>query len=538
MKSIKILICVLLAYFSTGWTADWTFHTELSKEGIHPQIGVDKKGNAIAVWSGDNGIYAVRFDNGEKKWNEPRMIGGIGSDVRLAVAQNGQAIVVWNRNGKIFYNSLYHSWGIEREIESTSYFDSHPSVAIDERGQALIVWQAELNESYDHSLASVVRSATYRFKAGELDSSVDISTRYDKNQVGQPEVSINATGTAVAVWRYEDGITSALPFRIQSNTYQSGRWGVEEEVSGSPTAHLILPIVAVSSTGEAMAIWLQTGYNYYVVTASIRTESWNTLTALSDLGYVSIPIDAEKGPYLAHGAFDKEGKALAAWTFIDESLDIPQRRIQARVFQNPSWSSISTLSDSAFSSGDVKIALDRSGSAWAIFSSEGFSSEMDEESSFILGSRYLSEGSGWCVPEMISKGSQNSYPHIVAGVNGVFHAVWVEENRVQAARWKADPLFGPLPPEHFRGVQKKNDFATQTVFVNILKWDAPNGGLTPVSYRIYRDAELKDLIAEIPAREKLTYEDSYRKKGKQYSYYIVSVGQNFKLSAPVKVVIP
>lgn len=91
-------------------------------------------------------------------------------------------------------------------------------------------------------------------------------------------------------------------------------------------------------------------------------------------------------------------------------------------------------------------------------------------------------------------------------------------------------------PTHLRGRQVKNEFATQTDRVNIIRWSPPAKGDEPVSYQIYRDQDLKDLVATIPANEELEFNDHNRKK-RPYTYYIVSVNRFGHHSTPERVVV-
>ena len=75
------------------------------------------------------------------------------------------------------------------------------------------------------------------------------------------------------------------------------------------------------------------------------------------------------------------------------------------------------------------------------------------------------------------------------------------------------------------------------IFVNILTWEAPTAGAAPVSYRIYRDRTLTELIEVVRANKKLRFEDHDRKKGKTYSYFIVSVDQAHRRSAPASITV-
>lgn len=81
-----------------------------------------------------------------------------------------------------------------------------------------------------------------------------------------------------------------------------------------------------------------------------------------------------------------------------------------------------------------------------------------------------------------------------------------------------------------------NRFATQTDYVNVLTWKAPQSSPTsPVEYRIYRDANLTKLIATIPANHKLIFKDHNRKKNKTYTYFVVSVDESGNISTPAVV---
>jgi hypothetical protein len=94
-----------------------------------------------------------------------------------------------------------------------------------------------------------------------------------------------------------------------------------------------------------------------------------------------------------------------------------------------------------------------------------------------------------------------------------------------------------LPPVNLRGRQKKNGFATKKDFVNILTWKAPTAGATPVSYRIYRDSKLTKLVEIVRANKKLRFEDDDRQKGKSYTYFVVSVDQAHRRSAPASITV-
>lgn len=93
------------------------------------------------------------------------------------------------------------------------------------------------------------------------------------------------------------------------------------------------------------------------------------------------------------------------------------------------------------------------------------------------------------------------------------------------------------PPIDLRGNQVKEEFATQTDLINVLRWSPPTSGETPVSYKIYRDAALTELIGTVPASH-LTFEDHNRHPHIVYTYFVVSVDAAGQQSPPTEISVP
>lgn len=93
-----------------------------------------------------------------------------------------------------------------------------------------------------------------------------------------------------------------------------------------------------------------------------------------------------------------------------------------------------------------------------------------------------------------------------------------------------------LPPTNLKGFHVCNRFLTQIDFVNILTWQPPTNK-NVVEYRIYRDPHLTQLIATVSANHKLEFKDYNRKKGVNYTYYVVSVDDLGNISSAVSVTI-
>jgi sugar lactone lactonase YvrE len=96
-------------------------------------------------------------------------------------------------------------------------------------------------------------------------------------------------------------------------------------------------------------------------------------------------------------------------------------------------------------------------------------------------------------------------------------------------------VVGVFPPRHFKGTQIKNRFLDRTEYVNVLTWHSPHQGNAPVTYKIYRDERLQELIAEVSSQSQLRFEDHNRKKKRTYHYYIVSIDAHGNVSLPATV---
>ena len=95
----------------------------------------------------------------------------------------------------------------------------------------------------------------------------------------------------------------------------------------------------------------------------------------------------------------------------------------------------------------------------------------------------------------------------------------------------------PQSPFAAMGCQVRNIFLSQTELFNLITWKAPVSGPVPVSYKIYRDAGLTDLIATVPATGPLQYADQNLQQNVTYTYYLVSVDQYGDTSNPVEVIV-
>ena len=88
-----------------------------------------------------------------------------------------------------------------------------------------------------------------------------------------------------------------------------------------------------------------------------------------------------------------------------------------------------------------------------------------------------------------------------------------------------------------QGCRTKNIFFNYIDFINKLSWSA-SGTSLPVSYSIYRDASLTDLIGTVPASiEPLQFFDHNRIPNAAYTYYLVGTNAAGTSSLPVAITV-
>jgi len=135
---------------ASGWEAPRVLSTGKG-QAFEPQIKMDRKGNAFAVWhQSDGGAYQIwrnRYVVG-KGWIGPVRMKSNDEDAlhpKLAMNDRGMAIVVWRQFDGNTY-SLYAShfseetWSRPELIESHSDEAIYPDVQMDEAGRVAVLW--------------------------------------------------------------------------------------------------------------------------------------------------------------------------------------------------------------------------------------------------------------------------------------------------------------------------------------------------------------------------------------------------------------
>ncbi|RJF96460.1 hypothetical protein D3870_21820 [Noviherbaspirillum cavernae] len=139
----------------SGWGTPQLVETDNADHAFDPQIAIDAGGNALAVWTQSDGtrvnVWANRYTTG-KGWGTAQLLetenGGDASNPQIAFDAAGNALAVWTQDDGTrnnIWGSRYATatgWRTARPIQSRK--DEHAGltqIAIDASGNALAVWQ-------------------------------------------------------------------------------------------------------------------------------------------------------------------------------------------------------------------------------------------------------------------------------------------------------------------------------------------------------------------------------------------------------------
>jgi len=196
---------------SKTWSGAGLIENDSTGEAYTPLVGVDAPGNSLAVWTlsiaSVRTIFANRYDAGSASWGTPVQLDASSADgVGLAVNASGAAVAIgWSRTatGSRLWANRYagpaNGWSTSQIVrDSPAATLLAPAVAIDASGNAVAVW------AQTEGQMTTLWASWYDTQSGSWGDASPIgnNTRYS---VSIPQVAIDGSGNAVAVWTQSDG---------------------------------------------------------------------------------------------------------------------------------------------------------------------------------------------------------------------------------------------------------------------------------------------------------------------------------------------
>jgi hypothetical protein len=384
-----------------------------------PQIAVDAKGNAMAVWvqqqpgSFRRDIWAARYVAGTG-WGQPELIEtGTGSafSPQVAVDASGNAIAVWEqavgageedvRANRYVAGS---GWGQAQLVSNLAEVGeaNDVQIAMDASGNALVVWRQSEGEGVRQNLW---------FNRYAVSSGWGVPDLVERSpgDTFAPQIAMNASGIAMAVWRQSEDGSDLV--NVMASRYEPGSgWAVPELVELNNSGDAFDPQIALHANGNAIAVWNQFDGTRHNIWASRFTPAgqWSApeLIEFDDL-------DRAFDPQIS---MDASGNAIAVW----EQSDGVRLNIWASRFDGTRWDTAQKIeTDDTDDARGPQVAMDASGNALAVWE------QSDGTSDSIWAARYVA-GAGWRAPELLetSDTDDTEEPQIAMNANGNAIAVW------------------------------------------------------------------------------------------------------------------
>jgi len=285
-----------------------------SENAFLPQIAVDRFGNAIAVWQQRNetdySIWANRY-NASLGWDNATLIGARASAPRIGMDCNGSVVVVWS-GGSVWSNGRFWSnrymvgvgWGSAVAIGWNGTSD--PQVAVDAKGNAIVVWSEDWGDDAGIWANRFEPDAGWK-GVKQVEAGVGI---------GGLQIAVNAQGNAIIVWQPH------IPYGGYGHVWATrdlvgrawGDWEVPAQIDKNDSMP-DSPRLAIASSGNAVTVWqewheygVQVWANSYLVGLG-----WGYATSISgNPGHISNASGA-------HVAMDTAGSAVVVWTETDRT---------------------------------------------------------------------------------------------------------------------------------------------------------------------------------------------------------------------------
>jgi hypothetical protein len=349
---------------STGlWGAAAPIETDTG-DAPHPQVAIDAAGNALVVWRQFDGthynIWANRYSASTGLWGAAAPIEtdstGDAFVPQVAIDATGNALAVWTQfdgtRNNIWANRYSAStglWGVAAPIETDTGDASHPQVAIDATGNGLAVWTQFDGTNYS-ILANRYSASTGWGVAAPIETG-------NAESASDPQVAINATGNALAVWQQFNG-----PFgNIWANRYSAstGLWGVATPIDNNNPEAASNPQVAIDAAGNGLAVWIQSDGPHNTIWAnrySANTGLWGVAGRIENL------MGDADAPQIA---IDATGNALVVWRqFNNNRGSIRANRYSA---STGLWGVAAPIETNEGDAGGADVAIDATGNALVVW---------------------------------------------------------------------------------------------------------------------------------------------------------------------------
>lgn len=282
--------------------------TQANVQALYGSVAVDKNGNAIAVWSVSNGLAqsiqaAVRPFDGDA-WialvTPAFPSESIVTAPKVAFDAKGNALVVWGDDEggyaiQAAWLSNKHSWKPVQELPVDTV--SSLCLAVDPAGNAVILWKGcEDGSNPCIKSATLLKDATQWTVQGTL-STADL--------IASPQVVVDENGHAVAAWWENRWDKGTMSIRAMTLSLGSGSW----QETQFPDVTCFYPRLVMDGSGTAHIMWAAYGTDQpYAFQSSLLKPTESIWTPPATI----LPATSDYMPYYGL-TVDQAGNAVAVW---------------------------------------------------------------------------------------------------------------------------------------------------------------------------------------------------------------------------------
>jgi PKD domain len=334
--------------------------SDASAYALSPDVASDAQGDAVAVWlhyDGANARVQAAYRPAGGTFGATQTLSAAGyeaRDARVAMNADGQAVIVWSLASGLVEKVQAISaapGGVFGEVTDLTAFGevaSIPQVALDAHGAAIAVW-----DGWDG--ANIRIQEAYRPAGGAFAPPQFLSQAGDNADT--PQVAFDATGDALAVWRFDGSPASTVQAAYRQ---AGGEFGAPQTVSAPSSMPAQAPQVAFDGQSDGVVAWQQSDGTYLRVDASVRQPG--------SAGVWALPSTLDPGgeeAYEPQIAGDGLSGTVVSWKTFNGITNTAQAAYRAA---GGSFAPATTVSAAGPQEGTPEVGIDAQGDAIAVFS--------------------------------------------------------------------------------------------------------------------------------------------------------------------------
>jgi hypothetical protein len=287
-------------------------------------------------------------------------------DPDVAFSGDGAAYAAWTDARLASAQDVYYSrrdpasgsWSVNERVNAvTTGSQQFPTIAVDSSNDVYAVWTDYRHGTGDPDIYFSKRSAA----TGTWSTSVRVNDDNPGYDQDRPRIALSSTGEAIAVWEDNRGRHN----QIYSARLPAGSsvWSPSFKISTSNNSIKIRPDISIGSNGVAYAVWSDNrGGSWNIWTASLPAGSltWSTNTQVSDSA-----TDVES--YSEVGV-DTSGNVMVAWRRLYNNSASTEVRVRRRPAGSSTWDPVLVLAQGA---ENVSLAVRGDGRAYVAWRGTG-----------------------------------------------------------------------------------------------------------------------------------------------------------------------